>query len=259
MDLERIIAKLDTLVETGDFEGAKELLKYWIDDAILQKNKRGELTLCNESMGLYRKLADKENACIYADMALSLVDELELKDTLTDATTCINAATVYKAFGEAAKGLPLFEHAREIYEKELKDNDGRLGGLYNNMGLSLLDVGRYEDSVESYKMALEVMKKVKNGNLESAVTYMNIADVCDRVRKDPERKNEHTEAEWEEAIDRCLKKAEECLNDETLPRNSYYAFVADKCAPGFGYYGYFMMQKILEDRVKEILDKEKNR
>ena len=257
MDFSRILEKLDHLVETKDFEGAKELLRYWLEDAKSNNNLRGELSLYNESMGLYRKLGEKEIAVNCAENALSLVGRLEMEGTVTAATTYINSATVFKAFGMAEKGIPLFEKAREIYEKELKEDDGRLGGLYNNTGLALLDVGRYKEALASYEKALETMKKVPNGNLEAAITYLNMADVYDRMRADEAHAADYSEAEWEERIEALVGKAEECLEDESLPRNGYYAFVAEKCAPSFGYYGHFMTKILLDERVAKIISAER--
>ena len=122
MDFGRILSKLDHCVETKDFEGAKELLRYWLDDAKQSKNERGELSLYNESMGLYRKLGEKDMAVNCAENALRLVEKLDMDDTITAATTYINSATAYKAFGMAEKGVPLFEKAKVIYERELKEN-----------------------------------------------------------------------------------------------------------------------------------------
>jgi len=246
MDLSRVLDKLDHLVETKDFEGAKELLGYWINESVNNNDLHSELYLYNESMGLYRKTGDEERAAESARKALELIGQTGMEDTVTAGTTYINAATVYKAFGMADRGMPLFEKAKDIYERLLPDNDGRLGGLYNNMGLALLDLGRYEDALASYEKALEVMAKVEHGKLESAVTYLNMADVYDRMRQDdPEQ--------YEQTIDGLLAKAWECLEDKTLPRNGYYAFVAEKCAPSFGYYGWFMAKMKLEQRAAEYL------
>jgi len=253
MDFSRILSKLDHLVETKDFDGAKELLSYWLEDAKANNNLRGELSLYNESMGLYRKLGEKEKAINCAENALSLIGKTEMEGTVTAATTYINSATVYKAFGQAEKGIPLFEKAQEIYEKELKEDDGRLGGLYNNMGLSLTDVGRYEEALATYEKALVVMKKVENGNLESAITYLNIADVYDKMRSDENCSSNRSLEDWENLFGELLDKAENCLEDETLPRNGYYAFVAEKCAPSFGYYGRFLYKATLEKRIAEIM------
>ncbi len=258
MDFGRILSKLDHCVETKDFEGAKELLRYWLEDAKENKNERGQLSLYNESMGLYRKLGEKEMAVNCAKNALSLIPKTGMEDTITAATTYINSATVYKAFGMAEQGVPLFEKAKVIYERELKEDDGRLGGLYNNTGLALNDVGRYDDALASYEKALATMAKVPNGNLEAAMTYLNMADVYDKMRNDPERASDHTAEEWENLITELVEKAEGCLEDPSLPHNGYYAFVAEKCAPSFDYYGRFMTKMILTERVNEIIEKEKS-
>jgi len=253
MDLERALQKLDRLVETHDFDGAKELLKYWVSEAQSQGDLRAELSLRNECMGLYRKCAEKENAYQNAEKALSLVDKLDMDDTITAGTTYVNAATVYKAFGEAHRSIPLFEKAQAIYEKLLKEGDGRLGGLYNNMGLALLDEKRYEEALQAYEKALSVMEKVEHGNLERGITFLNMADVYDRMKNDEARKDSHNDEGWEALITGCVDKAVECLEDESLPRDGYYVFVAEKCIPSFDYYGYFMEKAILEERVKDIL------
>ena len=245
MDLSRILSKLDYMVETKDFEGAKELLSYWLADAKSQGNLRGELSLYNESMGLYRKLGEKDIAVNCAENALSLVKKLEMEGSITAATTYINSATVYKAFGLAEKGIP-FRMA-----------EGRASASTMRPGLALLDVGRYEDALESYRKALETMKKVPNGALESAITYLNKADVYDAMRSDEEHENDYSPEEWEERIADLVNKAAACFEEESLPRNGYYAFVAEKCIPSFEYYGHFMTGVTLKERVSAIIEAER--
>ncbi len=241
MDFTRVLNKLDHMVETKDFEGARALLDYWISDAASHNDLQSELYLYNESMGLYRKLGDEERAVASAGQAMELIGRTGMEGTVTAGTTYINAATVYKAFGRAEDGIPLFDKARGIYEKNLREDDGRLGGLYNNMGLALTDMGRYEEALASYGRALEVMAKVEHGRLESAITYLNMADVYDHKRGEDKEL-------YEQEITDLLTNAWECLEDKTLPRDGYYSFVAEKCAPSFGYYGWFMAKNQLESR-----------
>lgn len=56
----------------------------------------------------------------------------------------------------------------------------------------------------------------------------------------------------DEAIGDCLEKAEALLNDPALPRDGYHAFVCEKCAPTFGYYGRFAFSRELEERAAKI-------
>ena len=253
MDYRRVLDKLDHLVETKDFDAARDLLDYWIADAIESRDKVGELNLYNESMGLYRKIGDEEKAMESVSKALRLAETEPLSGMIIAGTTYVNAATVYKAFGQADKAIPLFEKAKTLYESELKEDDIRLGGLYNNMGLALLDLKRYDEALDSYRSALKVMEKVQHGNLESAITYLNMCDVYDAMRQEPEFEALHSLDEWEEIYSDLLDKAWEAIDDPSLPRNGYYAFVAEKCAPVFGYYGRFMCKVALEKRIGEIM------
>ena len=50
----------------------------------------------------------------------------------------------------------------------------------------------------------------------------------------------------------CMEQAEKLLNSEAVPRDAYYAFVCEKCAPVFGHYGYFMQEAELNRRAKGI-------
>ena len=47
-------------------------------------------------------------------------------------------------------------------------------------------------------------------------------------------------------------EAEALLDTPSVPRNGYYAFVCEKCAPTFSYYGYFLTAEKLTGRAEEI-------
>ena len=55
-----------------------------------------------------------------------------------------------------------------------------------------------------------------------------------------------------EKIEQCLDLAEALLERPELPRNGYYAFVCEKCAPTFAYYGYFAFAEELNRRAEAI-------
>ena len=120
----------------------------------------------------------KERSLKACDTAITLADEMRLDESITMGTTLINAATAYKAFGDAERALPLYEKAKEIYEARLESNDRRLGGLYNNMALALKDTEQFERAKDMFLMALSVIEKIGGGELEMAITYCNMADLC---------------------------------------------------------------------------------
>ena len=169
-----------------------------------------------------------------------------MEDTVTAGTTWVNAGTVREAFGDPVGGLAFFEMARANYEKNLPADDGRLGGLYNNMALALTVCGRYGEAEDMFRRAIGVMAKQEHGELEQAITWLNMADAAEA--------NLGAE-EAELTAEEYLGRAEELLNEPSLPRNGYYAFVCEKCAPVFGHYGWFAAEAELRKRAKEINDR----
>lgn len=238
---DRILERLDKHLHANDYLSAERHLKYWLDEAILVGDGRTELFLLNELMGLYRKTGRRDEAIECAAKALDLACE-NFGGTVTAATTYINVATVYKAFSLAEKSIPLFESARAIYEKSLDKNDARLGGLYNNMGLALVDLSRFDEARGLYHKAIDVMSKHSDRGGEVAITYLNLATAAER---------EHGLVDGDELIRNYLDIAESLL-ENSKERDGYYAFVCEKCASVFGYYGRFMYEKALYDRAEAI-------
>lgn len=243
--ISRVLEKLDEHLGRNDYDSAEKHLLYWLGEAEDGRDNHGMLTIENELMGLYRKTNRKEPALDSLNKAAALIDELGIGQSATAGTTYTNAATVYKAFSMPEKSLELFEKAIDIYEKTLSPDDSRLGGLYNNLGLTLTDLKRFDEAKIYYNKAIDVMKQNRYGELEIAITYLNLADLA-AAQLGAE--------ESEKIVDEYIEKAYELLNKDYLPRNGYYAFVCEKCAPIFGYYGRFLYNKELSDRAREIYE-----
>ena len=242
----RIMDRLREYEDRNDWPAVERHLKYWLAEAETNRDERGQLMLHNELMGYYRKQEKQEPAFEHAEKAAALVEKLGMEDTVTAGTTWVNAGTVREAFGDAVGGLEFFEMARANYEKNLPADDGRLGGLYNNMALSLSVCGRYEEATEMFLRAIGVMKKQEHGELEQAITWLNMADAAEAALGAEQA---------EETVEEYLEKAEALLDTESLPRNGYYAFVCEKCAPVFGHYGWFAAETELKRRAKSINDR----
>ena len=241
--VDRIMEKLREYEDRNDWGGVERHLKYWMAEAEANRDERGQLMLNNEMMGFYRKQGKQAEAMAHAERAVALVEKLGMEDTVTAGTTWVNTGTVHVSFGDAENGIPFFERARENYEKNLPPEDERLGGLYNNMALAMTACGRYAEAEELYHRALDVMEKQPYGELEQAITWLNLADTLE-AKLGAEAAEEKVEA--------ALEKAEALLNTESLPRNGYYAFVCEKCAPVFGHYGWFMTEAELKARAEKI-------
>ncbi len=244
---QRIIQKMNEYMSRRDYQGAERHLKYWLEEAKLGHDKGGELLIRNELVGHYRKTGEKENAFESADEALRLVRELDFEDNISAGTTYINVATAYNAFCENEKSLELFKKAKAVYESHDNTSPELLGGLYNNMALTNVSLGNFEEAFTLYDKALKVMANVEGGVLEQAITYLNMADALEM--KSGFEENEKT-------IFAYLDRAYDLLNDKDVKRDGYYAFVCEKCAPSFSYYGYFSAAGELKKRAESIYERD---
>lgn len=244
--VDRIIRKLDDHLSRNDYRGAEQHLTYWVSEAKALRDSRGLATLYNELLGLYRKTANEEKALGCITDAVSCINELKLQSSISGATVLLNCATVYTAFDMAEKGLPLFEKAKQIYEKELSPEDERLAGLYNNMAIACSAADDFREAVSLYQKALSVLAGHPHSKPEQAITMLNLADATESA---------YGAESSTEKIEEYLSLAEELMNDESIERNVHYAFVCEKCAPVFDYYGYFAFAKELSERAKNIYER----
>ena len=239
----RIIEKLDAFFEVNDTAGAVEFLKKWETEAKELGDLRGEISIQNELMGLYRKEGFRDEAYSATHRALFLIDKTGISDTVPAATVMLNAATVYKAFGDPSGALELYEMANKIYSKELDGDDPLVAGLCNNSALALCDLGRYEEAERLFIEAAAIMSCVPYGACDEAATYVNMAHMYEAWRGDTSNE-----------IFECMTSAWEILDADTTRRDAYYAFVADKCAPSFEHFGDAEKSSVLKERSKKIYE-----
>lgn len=238
---QRIMDKVDECMSRRDYAGVERHLLYWLEEAKLGRDRKGELMIRNELVGHYRKVQDRERALQEAEAALNLLDEIGFEGSITAGTTCVNAATAYQAFDENERALEIFERARNNYEAIPSLKPEFLGGLYNNMALTLVSLKRFDEANELYRRAIETMANAAHGALEQAITYLNMANAAE---------DEKGLLDASETIDACLERAETLLSTPEIPHEGYYAFVCEKCAPTFEYYGWFSVANELNERAR---------
>ncbi len=243
IDVARILGKADEAFAKNDTAVAGRLLEFWRNEARSLKDTDGELSITNELVGYYRKVADKENGLAAIDRAIELLGITKQSETPSGATVLLNCATALKAFGAPDEAMPMYRRAEELYEANLDKSDPRFGGLYNNMALALADLNKYADAESAYCKALSVMEKAEHGEAECAITYINLAHLYE-ITGDAEK------------ITECLFNAYALLNTDDLPHDGSFAFVLEKCAPSFGHFGYQFIQSELSALSKEIYERD---
>lgn len=235
----RVIEKLDSFLNKNDLVSAQNLLEYWRAEAIALRDKQGELSVLNELVGLYRKIGNKEKGLEAVSSSLNIVKELGQEEATSSGTVLLNCATAYKAFGMAEHALPLYKSAEQIYNKNLQPSDSKFGGLYNNMALALVDLRDFTGAEKAYLSALDIMKQAKHGELECAITLINMAHMYEKCLR-------------LEKVDDLMQEAYRLLMTESLPRDGYFAYVCENCEPSFAYFGYDDISEHLKKLYGEI-------
>ena len=299
----RIIDKMDEYMSRRDYRGAERHLIYWLEEAKLARDEEGQLVVRNELVGHYRKTGQERKAMESAEEAVSLLKELDMEDTISAGTTYVNIATAYSAFGDHERALEMFRKARDVYESSEYTEPRLLGGLYNNMALTCTALGkkmdalaheqellglemeslgyeqktraqhekaqrRYREALDLYEKAVSAMADVKDGELEQAISYLNMANTLE-LRDGMENAEREITQLVEKAEGLLEAKGEELLGPDWNPKTAsadffasldaekrarlgYYAFVCEKCAPTFEYYGYFLTAEKLGKRSDAI-------
>ena len=267
----RIVDKMNEYMSRRDYAGAERHLLYWLAEAELGRDLQGQLMLRNEMVGHYRKTAQREKAMESAGKALELLRELGMEDSISAGTTYVNIATACNAFGEYERSLELFEKARAAYEDSSYVEPQLLGGLYNNMALTCTALSKYDEALVLYEKAVLVMAKVPDGELEQAITCLNMADTVEAWVGIEEGESRILVERAEELLDNKGREllcpdgetsvletpgALKALPAEERARIGYYAFVCEKCAPVFEYYGYFLTANRLRETAEKIYAEE---
>ncbi len=243
VNIERFIEELDRLLSMDESEKAEKLL----EDTLRETKEAGDmsagLTVLNEMSGFFRIKGDKEKSLYAAEEALKLVGELRISESISGATTFLNSATSFKAFGRVRESLDYYREAKRIYDRLLPRGDYRFAGLYNNFALALTEVGSFEEAEKYFTEAAEILRHLPNGYAETAMTFVNMALLYEKAGKS------------EKEISALILRALDCFDDERAKRDSYYAFCCKKSAPTIGYFGFFEAKEELLERADAIYEK----
>ena len=243
INVPKLLEELDLIYASENLVEAEELLESSLEKARNMGDWSSELSILSEMMGFYRRnnKADKGLCSVYD--GLDLIKAHGLEGSVSGATVMLNAATTQKAFGDAEKAVEIYEKVKKIYGRELDENDPRNAALFNNFATTLVDLERFEEAEKLYLRAIALTEKATESLLDCAVSYVNMA---------------HLYEKWQggecERIEDCLARAEALIGDERIKRDAYYAFVCEKCAPAFDYFGFFLLAEELRRISREIYE-----
>ena len=95
------------------------------------------------------------------------------------------------------------------------------------------------------------MQRIYSNESTLTMTYSNLCLFLRHLGR-PDLTEEEVNDFIELEIEARLDRAWALLNQADLPQDGYYAFVCEKCAAGFGYYGRFLDEQTLKQRAEEL-------
>lgn len=175
MEINKILSEYDSMFGKCSLKEIEEYLRQKIDEAKALAEYGIEVSLLNEMIGFCRDTMQKDKALSYCDELKEMLKHLHLEGSVEYATSMLNIANAYRAFGLFEESLNLHESVYESYRKHIEPNDFMYASLFNNWSLLYQELGEYNKAEEMLKKALSVVDLYEDAVIQQAITRTNLA------------------------------------------------------------------------------------
>lgn len=175
MDINKILAEYDAMFGNYELEEIEAFLKNNIENAIDMGDYGSMITLLNEMIGFCRDTTQRDKALNYCDSLLNVMNQMDLQGRVDYATSLLNIANAYRAFGLWKESLALYEEVYDIYIENLESSSFSYASLYNNWSLVYQEMKHYEKAKELLLKALMIVDLYENAVIPQANTRTNLA------------------------------------------------------------------------------------
>ena len=179
MDAKEFHRQLDAFYEAGDIPGAYRFLHEQEATARQRGDAAMSLTVSNALIGHCRENCIFDELEGHYEEALRCLDVLEMRGSLEEAATLLNAATGFCVMGRIEESEQLFEAAEALYLALLPPGDLTLAAVYNNHGLLYRARNERKTALASFRKALAILESGNGAPDELASSRLNLASVCD--------------------------------------------------------------------------------
>ena len=179
MDAKEFHRQLDAFYEAGDIPGAYRFLHEQEATARQRGDAAMSLTVSTALIGHCRENCIFDELEGHYEEALRCLDVLEMRGSLEEAATLLNAATGFCVMGRIEESEQLFEAAEALYLALLPPGDLTLAAVYNNHGLLYRARNERKTALASFRKALAILEAGNGAPDELASSRLNLASVCD--------------------------------------------------------------------------------
>lgn len=178
MSVQSKLQHLDNLYAQNRIDDAEQFLLREIDEGNLENSLTEKISLNNELMGIYRNKGDRER-CMKQVMQqlIWMSDAGDQLDPASEATLYLNISNAYQAFDMLEDSYDILCKVEESYKRNLDKGDFRVASLYNNKAVVLMKLKDLDQAEVYFKMALSLLKNLREAEDEIAVTYQNLSNI----------------------------------------------------------------------------------
>ena len=175
MNIQNVLAEYDSMFGNYTLKEIEGFLLKNMSEARFKSEHQELVTLLNEAIGFYRDTTQKEKALKLCGELIELLAMLELEGSIPYATSLLNIANAFRAFGLHKEAVQLFEKVEDIYGNHFSKEDFMYASLYNNWALAYQESTEYEKAAEMLKKALKIVDLYKDAVIPQATTRTNLA------------------------------------------------------------------------------------
>lgn len=187
MNINHVLMEYDSMYGKNTLEEIEEFLNTSLAEAYDEQDYYSAITLLNELMGFCRDTDQKEKGIAFCNQTVDLLNQMGLGGTVEYATSLLNVANAYRAFGLLEESNNIYQKVEENYKQSLAPNDFGYASLYNNWGLLYQEMNDFDGATSVLKKALRVVDKYPHAVIEQATTRTNLAGSMFKVCQDEKR------------------------------------------------------------------------
>jgi len=175
MDINKILAEYDAMFGRCELAEIEVFLQQNMEQARGIDDYGAMITLLNEIIGFCRDTTQREKALNYCAMLMDIMNQVNLQGRVEYATSLLNIANAYRAFGLCKESVDLYEQVYENYKVNVKPKAFAYASLYNNWSLVYQEMQDYEKARDLLFKALAVVDLYEDAVIPQANTRTNLA------------------------------------------------------------------------------------
>lgn len=186
MNINKVLMEYDNMFGVSSMVEIEDFLLEMLYKANEEHDDYSAVTLQNELIGFYRDTSQNDKGLKYCGQVISRMKQLGIDGTVEYATSLINVANAYRAFGLHDKSLELYREVERIYREKLPAGEFNYASLYNNWSLLYQEMNDFENARLMLMKALAVVDLFPKAVIQQANTRTNLAVTLLRISQTQE-------------------------------------------------------------------------